>query len=160
MFPLGGNASVANAISDSGQIVGRSARGGGFHAFLWQKGRMLDLGSGEAWAINNHGQVVAFSGDYAILWQNGKVTKLDIGFGGSVDFPDFSINERGEVIGGSNHAFHATVWEKGKTYDLGTLPNHEESYTTALNNHGQIIGTSVDKAGEAHAVLWTVRSGD
>ena len=74
---LGGSNSEATAINERGQVVGwswikrrrtgeaaRKARGDTIqHAFLWEKGRMRDLGTGDidsfALAVNDRGQVVA-----------------------------------------------------------------------------------------------------
>jgi probable HAF family extracellular repeat protein len=53
----GDSYSVAEAINDQGQIVGRSGSGMGERAFLWEDGRMTDLGVYNAVDINNSGQI-------------------------------------------------------------------------------------------------------
>src|SRR3954447_2074857 len=59
--------SYAYGINDRGQVVGESRTASArAHAFLWQRGKMRDLGtlSGHnsyAYAINDLGQVVGFS---------------------------------------------------------------------------------------------------
>ncbi len=117
--------SVAQAINDRGQIVGESSGGlkKGRHAFLWQNGKMRDLGtlgggSSFATAINNGGQVVGTSttkdGSYhAFLWQNGRMRDLG-------EFNPAAINDRGQVVGSGRlpgrsawRAWHARLWENG-----------------------------------------------
>jgi probable HAF family extracellular repeat protein len=78
---LGGDLSFAVDINNRGQVVGASITTAteDFHAFLWEDGKMTDLGTlpggdeSTAEAINNRGQVVGSSsttrGDgHAVLW--------------------------------------------------------------------------------------------
>ena len=84
---LGGDTSGAGAINARGQVVGSSATGTGFHAFLWQHGTMRDLGTlggpfSEAVAINARGQVVgrsetATGESHAVLWTHRGGTERD-----------------------------------------------------------------------------------
>jgi len=64
----GGEVSMATALNDSGQIVGAAQHGDGrVTAFLWQAGRMHDIGmlpgdgKARAYSINNSGEVVGAS---------------------------------------------------------------------------------------------------
>jgi probable HAF family extracellular repeat protein len=77
------------AINDVGQIVGTRGTGRSVvHAFVWQKGKLTDLGSFRGFsslglAINDRGQVAGFGTvqikpngdrvDHAFLWQNGRM---------------------------------------------------------------------------------------
>jgi len=73
--------SEARAVNDRGQVVGDSSPAGlgPEHAFLWEQGRMRDLGTlggliSDATDINNHGWIVGASdvpgGDFpAVLWR-------------------------------------------------------------------------------------------
>jgi probable HAF family extracellular repeat protein len=148
-------------INNWGQVVGVSDLPGDktyqydgetvytFHAFLWEKGVMHDLGtlpgdvgsSGDG--INNLGQVVGGSwdaedNDRAILWQNGVMTDLN-----TLILPDSplylieatgTINDQGQIAGialqistGETHAFLATpttMWWPIRERPKVVLPNN------------------------------------
>ena len=99
--------SQAHDINDAGQVVGwADASPDGTsqlwrHAFLWQDGRMRDLGllapdgspgDSEAYAVNDSGQVVGESdredlnGTHAYLWQHGEMIDL-----GTLNGGNFSV---------------------------------------------------------------------
>jgi len=71
-----------------------------------------------------------------------------------------AINNRRQVIGKSdtplNDSYgdpiqHPFVWQNGQMIDLGTLSGGE-ARVVGINDHGQIIGSSVTKAGRTHVV--------
>jgi probable HAF family extracellular repeat protein len=171
---LGGRHSSADAINDSGQIVGSSgikARDTmGYqitHAFLWHQGRMRGLGispsgfnGNSALAINRRGQIVVESEKVvpvgntegtakAIvwLWQQGRASKLG-SFGGKVAV---AINDRGEVIEATGRTF---LWQNGNTTRLGALRAAVGRGIVVTNERGQIIGARPGKNGLWRAVLW------
>jgi probable HAF family extracellular repeat protein len=77
---LGGSNSYANGINESGQVVGGAdISPNGSHAFLYSGGVMLDLGPGEAYGINNRGQVVGYTtgNDGFVYNGNGPVQDLN-----------------------------------------------------------------------------------
>lgn len=124
---------MARTINNSGQVIGSSeTTRGETHAFLWEDGRMRDLGTlagrtgSEAVALNNQGQVVANSFNY----------------------------QPGE----DQQSVRAFVWQNGKATDLGTLGG-SASAAIAINDRGQIVGWSTTRAGQKHAVLWTLKRG-
>jgi probable HAF family extracellular repeat protein len=155
---LSGTNSSAVAINNRGQIVGWSDRGSCYHAVLWEKGKMRDLGTlggacSMAKAINDRGEVVGWSlktgenwkTERAFLWTNGKMRDLGTVQGPHPDSEADAINERGQVVGRTNidsGISHAWLWEKGRMRDLGTLPGRIESGATDINDLGQVVGWS------------------
>jgi probable HAF family extracellular repeat protein len=155
---LGGASQAAN-VNERGQVVGWSdAKGGIRHAFVWSGERMRDLGvSGEATAINDRGQVVgAIESVYhpppqhAFLWSGGKLT--DLGCGRLLPAPwtlesvAVGLNGRGQVAGFTGdmteYAVRAALWHDGKSRRLGTLPGRPWSRASAINERGDVVGTS------------------
>jgi probable HAF family extracellular repeat protein len=117
------------AINERGQIVGTTdSPKRACHPFLWQEGRMTDLGSlpGGTFcqqpAINEHGQVA------------GTISKSS----------------------GATTIERAYVWANGKMTYLPTLGG-PTSFAAAINDRGEIVGSSKTAAGVTHAVLWTPR---
>lgn len=124
---LGGSWTIASALNDQGQVIGRSQRGDGsyydWHAFLWDGGVMTDLGAigryenSEAVDINNSGQVIGWgSGPYPwcgepFLYEPGNglrdlrdLIPVDSGWTG---FSPYGINNAGQIAG--------TGWFQGET---------------------------------------------
>jgi len=167
----------ATGINDRGQVVGSSLVGGVPTAFLWQNGKVTDLGmgGGRGIAINNRGQVIGTffppgaAHRHAALWQNGRLTDLTpnalvsgpASSACDICLPAHSINEQGRVIGWTKNSVygdarqHAFVWENGRTTYLST--GRQESQANAINNRGQIVGWITTKTGQRHAVLWTLK---
>jgi probable HAF family extracellular repeat protein len=184
---LGGGNSIAVAATDQNFVMGAAENGipdtlgfPGFDgvseifAFGWSGGKIFnlgDLGGPGAFPsdMNNHGQVVGTSltssvpGPFGVgstapfLWENGRgmrnLGSLGGGFGGAA-----AINERGQVVGGSNlegdQAQHAFFWEHGKMHDLGGLGGRY-SNANQLNKVGEVIGLSTTIGDQTnHAVLW------
>ena len=186
---LGGKSSAAVAINELGQVIGWSKTRTQVrfdsgeacvgpdttgcvtprHAFLWQKGRMSDLGTlpfhtigSWAVAINGHTQIAGVSSwdsggngydERPFRWQNGKM--VDLGtrqaapgalHPGDGHHTVHAINERGQIIGASQTRegkLHAILWQNRSPTDLATLGHlNAQSDTTAISDKGQIIGVS------------------
>lgn len=137
---LDANQSWANAINDSGQVVGGTSNG---KAFLWtDSGGISEIFLGEAVAINSSGQVVGVSQDgRAVLWD--PISGLeDLGVGRAE-----GINDSGVVVitdqvglgGGTVHTWDATNGRVALGFSGAALD---------INNNNQIVGMTPD--GEAY----------
>jgi probable HAF family extracellular repeat protein len=169
---LGGSAWFANAINDSGQIVGESYTPSNTdqHAVLYSGGVLTDLGSlgggySTANGINNHGQIVGMSylagaTYHAFLYENGVMSDLGT-LGGAGDSEASGINDNGQIVGQADAGVygyptnHAFLYSGGAMLDLGTLGG-VESCAYGINSNGVIVGQAY-LAGNAafHAFLYS-----
>ena len=180
---LGGPVSLANSNNDIGQVTGISQFDQKinpntgiptFHAFLFDRSRMVDLSANgglggsqsEGISINNSQAIVGdadLGGDqsyHAFVWRNG--TMRDLGTIGNDPFSSAgSINDSGEIVGWSGDGisiFRATVWSGNAGTDLNTLVSPlTDLYlleATGVNARGEITGLGVSQStGEVHAFL-------
>ena len=126
---LGGKelSAQAMAINNLRQVVGWSyvsREPDVVHAFLWENGKMRDLGTiGEsasyALGINNLGQVAGYTslGNFSCaLWESININILGSGIA-------YGINDNKQVVGDTND-FGGTrgfIWENGIMTNLSTL---------------------------------------
>ncbi|HYO45774.1 MAG TPA: hypothetical protein VEY33_03705, partial [Gemmatimonadota bacterium] len=145
---------------DASQVVGSAYTAGNVahHAFLWQNGTMIDLGTlggtqGGALSINDAGQAVGSStptagnfAHHAFLWQNG--TMIDLGTLGGTQSKACGINDAGQVVGSSTlttgSSAHAFLWQNGTMIDLSTIGGTSEA--CGINDVGQVVGWSAQRA--------------
>jgi probable HAF family extracellular repeat protein len=185
--------SFGNGINDLGQVVGGSQVSDvpdptlgfpPFHATLWSRGEVLDLGAGPnesigsaAFNINNKTQVVGRTAApdlvegavaHAFLWQSGVMRDLGVPAGlGDDNSEANSINDNGLIVGDSGVGFietyapdHAIIWQNGSWTDLNTrIPAGSGYYLIVAfdaNARGQIIVCAVQlTTGNVHAALLT-----
>jgi probable HAF family extracellular repeat protein len=169
---LGGNHSSAQWINDRGQVAGfalnkipdpyslfdfgilGSSNGTQTRAFLWQNGKMQDLGTlggpdAFAYSLNAPGQVIGQSYTSSVpnpttgvppigpfLWEPGRKhgKMINLGSLGGTSGGPSALNNSGQVVGASNLAgdqtYHPFFWAKpGPMQDLGTLGEVLESRT-------------------------------
>lgn len=173
----GHGASVGIAINNKGQVTGNSypVHTDGFrvvygqpHAFIYNNGAMMDLGTlgssrSVATSINNHGQVVGYSetedalgfeGGFvgrAFLYDNNAMNSLGMVYEGSSSAND--INDAGQVVGNITRRFRDApmhlesipfLYSGGAMVDLNSLLPEDSGWTlydaVAINNVGQILG--------------------
>ena len=160
---LGGYASDAYAINNSGQITGNfwpeyidssnafitGTNGEGFTTL----GTLTGLGAAFATAINDSCQVVGDSSsldnrDHAFITGHDGIGMTDLGTLGGLDSSAHGINNSGQVIGDSwitnhttTHAFITGPNGIGMT-DLGTMGGTWSS-ARSINDSGQVAGVSV-----------------
>ena len=158
------------AVTDRGQIVGSSTTASGdAHAFLWQQGRMTDLGTlggnmSIAYAVNNRGQVagksVTASGlRRAFLWEEGQMRDLGVlGPSASSIIEAFGVNEQGQIVGVSWQGspgitkWNGFIWQRG---GMSALPPESLcSGARAINNAGHVAGHAGICLGESVAAMW------
>jgi probable HAF family extracellular repeat protein len=175
---LGGPDALAELVNDRGQVAGWSLTNSivnpatGIptqHPFLWENGRMKDLGTIGGTAVylinnlNERGQTVGgmnVAGDqsfHPFLWDGTSLRDLGT-LGGDFGSADW-ISETGQVVGwactAGCQALHAFLWSGGAMTDLGVFAGDPCSVAYVINSAGQIVGTSDDCSGNnAHAILW------
>jgi len=167
---LGGLHNQAAAINNKGEIAGMAeVPNGDLHAFLYGGGKAHDLGTlggttSDSRGINDRGQVVGESTlpsthalplglVHAFLFSNGKMRDLGTLPSYQEGVPN-AINDAGEVVGYSDNQSgpRACLWRGGRVLDLGTAGG-VYSIAQGINNKGDIVGYSLDKADNMRAFL-------
>jgi probable HAF family extracellular repeat protein len=167
---LGGNFSTGFGINASGKAVGASYTSGNsaYHAYVYDGtmhdlGTAFGLGTSEAWAINDKGQVAAASTTKDGLYRAFVIGTNDgwkaLGSLGGASSAPWDINNIGQVTGAADtlfdSAYHAFFYSgSGRLRDIGTLGG-STSVGLGLNNAGRVVG-GAHTAGNAgyHAFSW------
>lgn len=158
---LGGRSSYAQALNDSGHIVGSSTDASGFlHAFLYA-GSMRDLGTlggttSAAYGINSAGDAVGYSKDSngtsrAFVWKNGTLFDLnalvDPSSGWSLEAA-YGINDAGQIAGTGKYFGQTQAFRLDRTDSASqdpVLPNDPapsevpEPWTASLTGAGLLL---------------------
>ncbi|HST82088.1 MAG TPA: hypothetical protein VLL08_10180 [Kineosporiaceae bacterium] len=151
-------------LNNRGQISGGRLSDTGFHASVWRRGRVTDLGAtafdrSNTYGINNKGWVIGwtFSAEQTergALWRHG--TRTDLGtLGGDATHP-VAINDHGVILVTSqiaNGYMHPALWQNGGLTDLGDSGLDVNGEVTDLNNRGEIAG-AIRMDETAHAVVY------
>ena len=182
----GGTASYGTAINNRGDVVGYGGINGYgpqfqefTQGFVWQDGSMRALGAlycpcsfnrrygtSKALAVSNGGQIAGDSetgqGEsfrHALSWEGNSMRDLTPQLDRSQSSNAYGINDTNQIVGAAGG--RAFLLRDGVSEDLGVLPGDTASSARAVNNQGQVVGSSVNAAGLSHAFLWdlgTMRS--
>jgi probable HAF family extracellular repeat protein len=173
---LGGTDSVVYQANESGQAMGISFTDNivhdfmglpTTHPFLWERGKMHDLGSfggsfSEGFGLNNRGEVVGFSlleGDaveHPFLWRRGNLA--DLGTLGGDNGEAWWSNDLSHVVGWADlpgsQTHHAFLWRNRKMKDLGTPHGNPCSNGETINRFDQVVGDSGECGVGGDPFLW------
>ncbi|MEO7138446.1 MAG: hypothetical protein ABI037_12075 [Gemmatimonadales bacterium] len=179
---LGGPDSYGSAVNNRHQVAGDSplsaGDGGRRRPFLWTAaGGMRNLGTlggpgSDVWGtdINDHSQVVGIlfpdglegeSPTRAYRWTPERGMQ-DLGTLGGRSAQAWSINERGEITGGSSDAdglFQAFLWSPRRGMQpLGAFAGGV-AVGYSVNRHQVVVGESADQDFRFLPFVWTKRTG-
>jgi probable HAF family extracellular repeat protein len=168
----------AQAINESGQIVGSGTRNNQSHAYIYENRTPTDLGAilenpySVGWGINDSGEVVggagsAASSSAAFVYRNGAVDRL----GNPGPFPAseaVGINNSGQAIGWSFDPDPATTPPRAKAFlydysgeggaefeSLEPLPDDVYTRARDVDEAGRVVGGSrAPQEEQFSATLW------
>jgi hypothetical protein len=161
---------VLNQINDSGEIAGTrvtKAAGPPGQAFVVSAGGNVQtvLSEGEAFGINNLGQVTGFgpASNTAFIYNpNGTITYFS-GPGDVLGIIGEGINDAGDVVGDveykiqgasvsyQDHGFIRTPNGSLTIFDVPNGTNH--TYARGINDMGEIVGYYYDNSGPPHGFI-------
>jgi probable HAF family extracellular repeat protein len=174
---LGGPDSFGWVVNKRGQVAGVSHTSSApdpttgqppSDPFLWQHGRMRDLGNlggsapvfGGVAALNDRGQVAGQSGlngdrtTHPYLWTGRRM--IDLGTLGGDNGSASALDARGTVVGTADRAdgtHDGFLWD-GRMHDLRPLAAGHCSNAADINGEGDVVGNSTQCGSGAIAVLW------
>lgn len=177
---------IPQDINDKGQIIIQSGSAESMRSFVLHNERQTELIADGfrkklALRINNNGDIIGMlfkddaSAEKAVLWKDEKVILLGSLRGNKGWARAYDINNKGQVVGGSEinkllareeydltpmfpYVNHPFIWEDGRMQDLNDLIPRNSRWTlnvaVAINDKGQIVGSGVHN-GKNHAYLLT-----
>lgn len=167
---LRGNATFALDVNERGQVTGNSRTAQGqLVAFLWERGRMTNLGFlpggngfSRGYAVSNRGVVVGESDNNrprAFHWERGELSDVGTLPGGTTAVAH-DVNNADRVVGAASNGSTTRPFmaERGTApVDLGTLAGTSTSSgrAWAVNDRGDVAGVSRNEDDTAsQATLW------
>jgi probable HAF family extracellular repeat protein len=180
---LASHISAAQAINDSGQMVGSSDTATYQHAVLFANGAITDLGTppvagfpaSVAVAINNAGLVAGYvtstnssSTEHAAIFANGVITDLHPLVGGYESYAN-AVSDSGQVLftqevlytnSGFNYYYSTNyLYSNGSVTNLNSLVNPASGWSgiagSCFNHKGQILGDALGSDGNIHILILT-----
>jgi probable HAF family extracellular repeat protein len=112
---------------------------------------LVDLGPGTATAISQSGDAAGYVGNDAAYWSGGTMHDLGPGRAFGINDSDQVVGQMGSTNPGLSHAF---LYSNGTMQNLGVLPGGSYSYATAINDAGQVAGTSGIAFGDVSAFYY------
>ncbi len=151
------------ALNNHGDVVGTDVNG---NLLLWHKNRLQVLAERNATVngktaaptgVSDDGRITGYMGDLLFTWEKGRFNRGGARIGREFDNKGRRVGA--EFIGKTlaaplnypveeysattRRAHHAVLYDtNGRTVDLGVLPGMDWSKAAALNEKGQIAGTS------------------
>lgn len=160
--------SEVSDVNERGQVAGGVSVPGGFHAAVWHRDRVTDLGAGpfdrsNTYALNDRGWVIGwqFSAEQferGILWRHGRA--LDVGTLGGSFTQLRAINNRGEILASSQAAdgvARPALWRRGVLNDLSLAGVSTDGEVVDLDDHGRIAASIRPVWGISRAVVYHPR---
>jgi len=134
---LGGPGSNAQAVNESGQVVGWSPLANGeLHGFLWsERTGMRDLGVGRALKVNDQGVVLIRRPGGYDLWTESGSTPTGLGLAYSVS----DLNNQNVLVGQTPDG-RAFIWTAASGIEIPSGLGHGWSAAYAVNDRGVVAG--------------------
>jgi probable HAF family extracellular repeat protein len=152
----------AEAINDSGRIVGQGELSAGEVAAYWERGgsRLFrpTFPVSDAPAINNAGMAVGSLAEdgcpYGVVWAGPGGDSRSLTGPGDRPSGAWAINDLGQVLGWSNNR-DVFVWQTGRFHSL-PQPDCDCASPLALNNRGLVVGCvgEADDGSDERAIAW------